>query len=54
MLRMNNTKEVSDYLIRVQTVTNQLKKNRESFSEQREVEKILRSLTDTLINCSVR
>jgi gag-polypeptide of LTR copia-type len=50
MLRMNNTERVSDYIIRVQTVTNQLKRNGETLSEQRVVEKILRSLTDTFEN----
>jgi transcriptional regulator with GAF, ATPase, and Fis domain len=50
MLRMNNTEGVLDYIIRVQIVTNQLKRNRESLSEQRVVEKILRSLTDTFKN----
>jgi gag-polypeptide of LTR copia-type len=50
MLRMNNTEGVSDYIIRVQIVMNQLKRNREILSEQRVVEKILRSLTDTSKN----
>jgi C4-type Zn-finger protein len=50
MLRMNNTEGVSEYITRVQTITNQLKRNRESLSEQRVVEKILRSLTDTFEN----
>jgi gag-polypeptide of LTR copia-type len=50
MLRMNNTEGVSDYITRVQTITNQLKRNGESLSEQRVVEKILRSLTDTFEN----
>jgi gag-polypeptide of LTR copia-type len=47
MLRMNSTEGVSDYIIRVHTVTNQLKRNGESLLEQRVVEKILRSLIDT-------
>jgi gag-polypeptide of LTR copia-type/Domain of unknown function (DUF4219) len=50
MLRMNNTEGVSDYITIVQTITNQLKRNGESLSEQRVVEKILRSLTDTFEN----
>jgi gag-polypeptide of LTR copia-type len=51
MLRMNNTEGVSNYITRVQTVTNQLKRNGESLSEQRVVEKkILRSLTNTFEN----
>jgi gag-polypeptide of LTR copia-type len=33
MLRMNNTEEVSEYIISVQTITNQLKRNGESLSE---------------------
>jgi gag-polypeptide of LTR copia-type/Domain of unknown function (DUF4219) len=50
MLRMNNTEGVSDYITIVQTITNQLKRNGESLSKQRVVEKILRSLTDTFEN----
>jgi gag-polypeptide of LTR copia-type/Domain of unknown function (DUF4219) len=50
MLRMNNTEGVSDYITRVHIVMNQLKRNGESLSEQRVVEKILRSLTDTFEN----
>jgi gag-polypeptide of LTR copia-type len=50
MLRMNNTERVSDYITRVHIVMNQLKRNGESLSEQRVVEKILRSLTDTFEN----
>jgi gag-polypeptide of LTR copia-type len=50
MLRMNNTEGVSNYITRVQTVTNQLKRNEESLLVQWVVEKILRSLTDTFKN----
>jgi gag-polypeptide of LTR copia-type len=50
MLRMNNTEGVSNYITRVQTVTNRLKRNEECLSEQRVVEMILRSLTDTFEN----
>jgi transcriptional regulator with GAF, ATPase, and Fis domain len=50
MLRMNNTEGVSDYITKVQTVTNQLKINGESLSEHRVVEKILRSLTNMFEN----
>jgi gag-polypeptide of LTR copia-type len=50
MLRMNNLERVSDYIIKVQTIINQLKRNEESLLEQRVVEKILRSLIDTLKN----
>jgi gag-polypeptide of LTR copia-type len=48
MLRMNCTERVSDYITKV--VTNQLKRNGESLSEQKVVEKILKSLTDTFEN----
>jgi gag-polypeptide of LTR copia-type len=47
MLMMNSTEGVSDYIIKVHTLTNQLKRNGESLLEQRVVEKILRSLIDT-------
>jgi gag-polypeptide of LTR copia-type len=50
MLRMNNTEGVSDYITRLQTITNQLKRNGERLSEQRVVKKNLRSLTDTFEN----
>jgi C4-type Zn-finger protein len=50
MLRMNNIEGVLDYITRVQTVMNQLKRNGESISEQRVVEKFLRSLNDTFEN----
>jgi hypothetical protein len=33
MLRMNNTEGVSNYITRVQMITNQLKRNGESLSE---------------------
>jgi gag-polypeptide of LTR copia-type len=39
MLRMNDTEGVSDYITRVQAIMNQLKRNGESLSEQRVVEK---------------
>jgi gag-polypeptide of LTR copia-type len=47
MLRMNNIDGISEYITRVQTTSNQLKKNGENLLEQRMVEKILRSLTYT-------
>jgi gag-polypeptide of LTR copia-type len=50
MLRMNNTEGVSNYITRVQIVTNRLKRNEECLSEQRVVEMILRSLSDTFEN----
>jgi gag-polypeptide of LTR copia-type len=53
---MNITEGISDYITRVQTVSNQLKRNEENLSEQRVVEKILRSLTDTFENvvCAIK
>jgi gag-polypeptide of LTR copia-type len=50
LLRMNDTEGVSDYITRVQTMSNKLKRNGENLSEQRVVEKILRSLTKTFEN----
>jgi Mg2+ and Co2+ transporter CorA len=41
---------VSDYIIRVEVVVNQLKRNGEDMNESRVVEKILRSLTDEFKN----
>jgi transcriptional regulator with GAF, ATPase, and Fis domain len=42
---MKDSERVSDYITRVQTVTNQLKRNGENLIDTRIVEKILRSLT---------
>jgi gag-polypeptide of LTR copia-type/Zinc knuckle len=48
LLRMNSTEGVSNYITRVQTMSNQLKRNGENLSEQRVVEKIFKvTLTDT-------
>jgi Mg2+ and Co2+ transporter CorA len=47
---MKDSEGVSDYIMRVQTVTNQLKRNGENLTETRIVEKILRSLTDAFEN----
>ena len=44
------SENVSDYITRVQTVTNQLNRNEEMVLETRVVEKILRSLTDNFEN----
>ena len=44
------SENVSDYITRVQTVVNQLNRNREMLPETRVVEKILRSLTDNFEN----
>jgi hypothetical protein len=38
---MNNIETVSDYIIKVHIISNQLKRNRENILEQRVVEKIL-------------
>jgi gag-polypeptide of LTR copia-type len=56
MLRMNNTEGFSDYITRVQRIMNQLKRNGENLSDQRVVEKILWSPTDTFENvvCAIK
>jgi division protein CdvB (Snf7/Vps24/ESCRT-III family) len=45
-LKIKDSEGVSDYITRVQTVANQLKRNGENLIETRIMEKILRSLTD--------
>jgi len=54
-MRMKESEGVSDYITRVQTVANQLKRNEENLTETRIVEKILRSLTDAFesIVCAI-
>jgi gag-polypeptide of LTR copia-type len=47
---MNNTERVSDYITRIQKMTNQLKRKRERILEQRVVEKILKLLIETFEN----
>ena len=47
---MKESKNVSDYITRVQTVVNQLNQNGEMLLETRIVEKILRSLTNNFKN----
>ena len=47
---MKESENVSDYITRVQTVTNQLNRNGEMLPETRVVEKILRSVTDNFEN----
>jgi len=43
-MRMKDSKDVSSYIIRLQTIANQLKHNGQTFTDARIVEKILRSL----------
>jgi gag-polypeptide of LTR copia-type len=52
-MKMEDSEGVSNYITRVQTVTNQMKTNGESLAESRLVEKILRSLTDTFENAEL-
>ena len=47
---MKESESVSDYITRVQTVVNQLNRNREMLPVTRVVEKILRSLTNNFEN----
>jgi gag-polypeptide of LTR copia-type len=47
---MKDSEGVSDYIVRVQTVTNQLKKNEENLKKTRIIEKILRSLINIFEN----
>ena len=49
-MKMKESENVSDYITRVQTMANQLNRNREMLPETRVVEKILRSLTDNFEN----
>ena len=48
--KMKESENVSDYITRVQTVSNQLNLNGEMLPETRVVEKILRSLTENFEN----
>jgi cation diffusion facilitator CzcD-associated flavoprotein CzcO len=50
ILRMNESEGVSDYIIRVEMMVNQLKRNGAEMSESRVVEKILRSLINDFEN----
>ncbi|KAG8501144.1 hypothetical protein CXB51_003220 [Gossypium anomalum] len=50
LFTMKESKGVSDYITRVQTVVNQLNRNGEALTNARVVEKILRSLTDSFEN----
>ena len=49
-IKMKMSEGVSDYISRVQTVVNQLKRNGEILTDARVVEKILRSLTENFEN----
>ncbi|XP_073067174.1 uncharacterized protein [Primulina eburnea] len=49
-MKMKMSEGVSDYISRVQTVVNQLKRNGETLTDARVVEKILRSLTENFEN----
>ncbi|KAJ3705098.1 hypothetical protein LUZ61_008803 [Rhynchospora tenuis] len=49
-LKMQESESVSDYVTRVQAIINQMKRNGEAMSEERVVEKILRSLTGEFEN----
>ena len=49
-VKMKESESVSDYIMRVQTVVNQLNQNREMLTEMRVVEKILRLLTNNFEN----
>ena len=49
-MKMKESENVSDYIMRVQTMVNQLNRNREMLPKMRVVEKILRSLTNNFEN----
>nr|KYP40213.1 hypothetical protein KK1_038469 [Cajanus cajan] len=49
-MKMKESEGVSDYIIRFQTMVNQLNQNGETLTDVRVVEKILRSLTDSFEN----
>jgi predicted nucleic acid-binding protein len=49
-LKLKDSEGILNYITRVQTVMNQLRRNGESLSEQRMIEKILRLLIDTFEN----
>ena len=55
-MKMNELENVSDYITRVHTVTNQLNRNEEILPETRAVEKILRLLTNNFENvvCAIK
>jgi len=47
---MKKTKGVHEYIIQVETMANQLARNGETLPASRDVEKILRSMTDDFEN----
>jgi transposase InsO family protein len=49
-MKMKESEGVSDYITRVQTMVNQLKRNGETLTDARVVEKILRSLSENFEN----
>jgi gag-polypeptide of LTR copia-type len=49
-MKMKESKSVSDYIMRLQVVVNQLIRNGEALTDARVVKKILRSLTDNFEN----
>ncbi|KAK9147066.1 hypothetical protein Sjap_006969 [Stephania japonica] len=49
-MKMKESEGISDYITRVQTMVNQLKRNGEILTDARVVEKILRSLTENFEN----
>jgi len=53
-IRMKDSKDVSSYISRVQTVANKLKHNEENLTDARVMEKILRTLTDDFENVDVQ
>ncbi|GKF88010.1 hypothetical protein Tco_0258887, partial [Tanacetum coccineum] len=50
VMKMKEAEEVSDYITRVQTVVNQLKRNGENLPDSRIIEKILQSLNEKFEN----
>ncbi|XP_027915951.1 uncharacterized protein LOC114175377 [Vigna unguiculata] len=49
-MKMKETKRVTEYITWLETVVNQLARNRETLSASQVVEKILRSMTDDFKN----
>jgi len=49
-MKMKDSEDICSYITRVQTIVNQLKRNGETLTDTRVVEKILQSLTDDFEN----